>query len=304
MIYTVTLNPSLDYATVVEDFKLYKTNRTGMESLTPGGKGINVSTVLTNLGIPSVALGFAAGFTGQELVKRVKELGFDSDFIFTKEGMTRINVKILNYDGTEINGRGPKVSAEEVEAFFFKLDNLQEGDYLVLAGSSPVGVPETVYKDVLERLEGRGIKVVIDASGELLQNVLEHRPFLIKPNHHELGELFHMEFTRREQVEPYARKLQEMGAANVLVSMGGQGAVLLDENGTLHMMEAPQGKVINSVGAGDSMVAGFIAGYTSGGDYEKAFRMGVAAGSATAFSQELATMEEISKQLNRLKGKQ
>lgn len=293
MIYTVTLNPSLDYAMVVNNFELYRTNRTGMESMTPGGKGINVSTVLANLGIPSVALGFAAGFTGQELIKRVKELGFDSDFIITKDGMTRINVKILNYDGTEINGMGPKVSEEEIMEFFCKLDDLQEGDYLVLAGSSPVGVPKTVYKDILELLSGRGIRVVIDASGELLQNVLEHRPFLIKPNHHELGELFHMEFTSREQVEPYARKLQEMGAVNVLVSMGEQGAVLLDENGVLHMMEAPKGTVINSVGAGDSMVAGFIAGYSSDRDYEKAFRMGVAAGSATAFSRELATMKEI-----------
>lgn len=293
MIYTVTLNPSLDYATVVNDFELYKTNRTDEESLTPGGKGINVSMVLANLGIQSIALGFAAGFTGQELMKKVKELGFESDFIFTQEGMTRINVKILNYDGTEINGKGPRISKEELEHFLKKLEELQEGDYLILAGSSPMGVPKTVYKDIMKRLAGRGINVVIDASGELLLNVLEHRPFLIKPNHHELGELFQTEITEREQVAPYAEQLRKMGARNVLVSMGGMGAVLLDENGILHTMEAPKGTVINSVGAGDSMVAGFVAGYASSGDYEEAFRMGVAAGSASAFSKKLATREEI-----------
>ena len=210
MIYTVTLNPSLDYATVVNNFQLHKTNRTNMESMTPGGKGINVSTVLANLGIRSVALGYAAGFTGQELVNRVKELGFESDFIFTEEGMTRINVKILNYDGTEINGMGPYVSAGELQSFMEKLENLQEGDYLVLAGSSPKGVPDTIYRDILDCLSGRGVQVVVDACGELLRSVLEQRPFLIKPNHHELGELFHVELSNRNQVEPYAGKLQEM----------------------------------------------------------------------------------------------
>ena len=295
MIYTVTLNPSLDYATVVNNFELYKTNRTSMESMTPGGKGINVSTVLANLGIESVALGFAAGFTGQELVKRVKELGFESDFIFTEEGMTRINVKILNYDGTEINGMGPYVSDMELKSFYKKLEDLQEGDYLILAGSSPKGVPGTVYDDILNYLSGRGIHVVVDASGELLLNVLKHRPFLIKPNHHELGELFGVELSEREQVVPYAKKLQEKGARNVLVSMGGRGAVLLDEEGKVHIQEAPQGKVVNSVGAGDSMVAGFVAGFVETGNYEYAFRLGVAAGSATAFSEGLALAEEIKK---------
>ncbi|MBQ7920390.1 MAG: 1-phosphofructokinase [Lachnospiraceae bacterium] len=293
MIYTVTLNPSLDYATVVENLTLHKTNRTSAEQLTPGGKGINVSTVLSHLGIDSVALGFAAGFTGQELVRRVKELGFESDFIFTKEGMTRINVKILNYDGTEINGCGPTVSGEEFEAFLKKLGDLQENDYLVLAGSSPKGVPETVYDDILNYLTGRGIHVVVDASGELLLNVLKHKPFLIKPNQHELGELFKVELLEREQVVPYARMLQEKGARNVLVSMGGKGAVLLDEEGNVHIQEATKGKVVNSVGAGDSMVAGFVAGFVESGDYEYAFRLGLAAGSATAFSEGLATAEEI-----------
>lgn len=293
MIYTVTLNPSLDYATVINNFQLYKTNRTSMEHMTPGGKGINVSTVLANLGIKSVALGFAAGFTGDELVKRVNELGFESDFIFTEEGMTRINVKILNYDGTEINGMGPCVSEKEVQSFFKKLEDLQEGDYLVLAGSSPGGVPKTIYKDILDRLSGRGVRVVVDTNGELLLNVLGHRPFLIKPNHHELGELFGVELTSRRQVIPYARKLQELGARNVLVSMGGLGAVLLDETGIVHSMEAPEGNVINSVGAGDSMVAGFLAGFIENGSYAKAFQKGVAAGSATAFSDGLASKEEI-----------
>ncbi len=293
MIYTVTLNPSLDYATVVNNFNLHKTNRTSMESLTPGGKGINVSTVLSGLGRKSIALGFAAGFTGQELVQRVKELGFASDFIFTEEGMTRINVKIVNYDGTEINGMGPYVSEQELQSFFRKLDMLREGDYLVLAGSSPMGVPDTIYKDILEHLSGRGVRAVVDACGELLTNVLEYRPFLIKPNHHELGELFQVEVTDREQAIPYARKLQSMGAQNVLVSMGGMGAVLLDEHGMVHSMKAPEGNVINSVGAGDSMVAGFLAGFAESADYGQAFRLGVVAGSATAFSQNLATKEDI-----------
>lgn len=295
MIYTVTLNPSLDYATVVEDFELHKTNRTVSEHLSPGGKGINVSMVLSNLGKRSVALGFAAGFTGQELVRRVKELGVESDFIFVKEGFNRINVKIVNYDGTEINGMGPLISEEELHAFFEKLEYLQENDYLILAGSSPKGVPKTIYKDILNRLSGRGIRVVVDACGELLLNVLENKPFLIKPNHHELGEIFDVKLTSREQVIPYAKKLQEKGARNVLVSMGGMGAVLLDESGEVHMMEAPEGIVINSVGAGDSMVAGFVAGVVETGNYEYAFRLGVVAGSATAFSEGLATAEEIKK---------
>ncbi|MBQ8821174.1 MAG: 1-phosphofructokinase [Lachnospiraceae bacterium] len=302
MIYTVTLNPSLDYATVVNRFELHKTNRTSMEQLTPGGKGINVSAVLSNLGMKSVALGFAAGFTGRELVERVKKLGFASDFVFAKEGMTRINVKLLNYDGTEINGIGPEISKEELECFLRKLEELQEGDYLVLAGSSPKGVPDTIYRDILERLRGRNIQVVVDACGELLLNVLEYKPFLVKPNHHELGEIFQLELGTKEQVIPYARVLQERGAKNVLVSMGSQGAVLLDETGAVHEMDAPEGMVINSVGAGDSMVAGFLAGYVQTGDYEKAFRMGVAAGSATAFSQNLATAEQIKRLMRGEKG--
>ncbi len=293
MVYTVTLNPSLDYATVVNRFELHKTNRTSMERLTPGGKGINVSAVLSNLKIESVALGFAAGFTGRELVERVKELGFSGDFVFAKEGMTRINIKLLNYDGTEINGSGPWISTEELEFFLQKLEQLQAGDYLVLAGSSPKGVPDTIYRDILKRLRRRDIHVVVDACGELLLNVLEYKPFLVKPNHHELSEIFQRELTTKEQVIPYARILKERGARNVLVSMGGQGAVLLDENDRLHRMDAPEGMVINSVGAGDSMVAGFLAGYIRTGDYEQAFHMGVAAGSATAFSQNLATEDEI-----------
>lgn len=299
MIYTVTLNPSLDYLTVVEDFQLHKTNRTGMEELTPGGKGLNVSTVLANLGVVSMALGFAGGFTGQELARRVRELGFDSDFVFVAQGMTRINVKVLNYDGTEINGMGPWVAEKELQTFIEKLDNLEKGDYLVLAGSSPRGVPGTIYRDILKKVQEKNISVVVDACGELLEGVLEYAPFLIKPNHHELGQLFGVEIHTKEQAVYYAQLLRTRGARNVLVSMGGAGAVLVDETDKVHMLNAPVGEVVNSVGAGDSMVAGFLAGYAESGDYEKAFRMGVAAGSATAFSKNLATGEEIMRLMDR-----
>lgn len=299
MIYTVTLNPSLDYLTVVKDFQLHKTNRTALEELTPGGKGLNVSTVLANLGIASTALGFAGGFTGQELARRVRELGFDSDFVFVSQGITRINVKVLNYDGTEINGMGPWVSEEELQIFLEKLGALEKGDYLVLAGSSPKGVPRTIYRDILKKVREKNISVVVDASGELLEGVLEYAPFLIKPNHHELGQLFGVEIHTKEQAVYYAQLLRTRGARNVLVSMGGAGAVLVDEADKVHMMDAPTGEVVNSVGAGDSMVAGFLAGYAESGDCEKAFRMGVAAGSATAFSKNLATGEEIMRLMSR-----
>lgn len=299
MIYTVTLNPSLDYLTVVKDFQLHKTNRTALEELTPGGKGLNVSTVLANLGIASTALGFAGGFTGQELARRVRELGFDSDFVFVSQGITRINVKVLNYDGTEINGMGPWVSEEELQIFLEKLGALEKGDYLVLAGSSPKGVPGTIYRDILKKVREKNISVVVDASGELLEGVLEYAPFLIKPNHHELGQLFGVEIHTKEQAVYYAQLLRTRGARNVLVSMGGAGAVLVDEADKVHMMDAPTGEVVNSVGAGDSMVAGFLAGYAESGDCEKAFRMGVAAGSATAFSKNLATGEEIMRLMSR-----
>lgn len=293
MIYTVTFNPSLDYIVSINDFQLGKTNRTVQEQLLPGGKGINVSTVLCNLGIETTALGFVAGFSGREIIRMAETIGFPCDFITVPEGFSRINVKMKDFDGTEINGMGPVIGQDAVEELMEKLRLLKEGDVLVLAGSIPKSLPDSIYRDILQELKGKGILFVVDATKDLLLNVLPYHPFLIKPNNHELGEIFGTEIETREDVEPYARKLQEMGARNVLVSMGGQGAVLLDENRQVHMLPAPEGTLVNAVGAGDSMVAGFIAGWIERKDYSHAFRMAVAAGSASAFSDKLATKNDI-----------
>ncbi|MCI9599417.1 MAG: 1-phosphofructokinase [Lachnospiraceae bacterium] len=293
MIYTVTFNPSLDYIVSIDDFHLGKTNRTRTEQMLPGGKGINVSTVLHNLGIENTALGFTAGFTGEELLRKMKEIGFYCDFIPLEHGCSRINIKMKDFDGTEINGQGPSISQEAIRRLMEKLDQLTSGDTLVLAGSIPKSMPDSIYRDILSSLSGRSIQFVVDATQNLLLNVLEYHPFLIKPNNHELGELFHVELNTREEVVPCAKKLQEMGARNVLVSMAGQGAVLAAENGEIHMQPAPKGTLVNAVGAGDSMVAGFVAGWTRKQDYRHAFRMGISAGSASAFSDLLASKEEI-----------
>lgn len=295
MIYTVTFNPSLDYIVSVNDFKLGLTNRTESEFLLPGGKGINVSTVLMNLGIASTALGFVAGFTGDEIVRRLEKMGVQNGFIRIDEGFTRINLKLKSIDGTEINGQGPVIGEEKVQMLMTKLDRLGEGDVLFLSGSIPASMPDDAYQKIMERLEGKNIQIVVDATKELLMNVLPYRPFLIKPNNHELGEIFHVELTRREEVVPYGRKLQEMGAQNVLVSMAGEGAVLIAADGKVYDAPAPKGKLVNGVGAGDSMVAGFMAGWLKKQEYEYAFHMGIAAGSASAFSDNLATKEEIQK---------
>ena len=293
MIYTVTFNPSLDYIVGTEGFQLGNTNRTVSELMLPGGKGINVSTVLKNLGIESTALGFTAGFTGEEIRRRVDGLGLRSEFIDVGNGFSRINVKMKEFDGTEINGQGPVIGEDAVRRLMERLDSLEEGDTLVLAGSIPASMPDSIYSDILARLEGKGVVSIVDATKDLLLNVLKYRPFLIKPNHHELGEIFGVELERREDVVPYAEKLQEQGAQNVLVSMGGKGAVLLDAEGSVHMLPVPKGTLVNAVGSGDSMVAGFLAGWTEKKDYEHAFRMGISAGSASAFSELLATKEEI-----------
>lgn len=293
MICTVTFNPSLDYIVDVEDFKLGLTNRTDRELILPGGKGINVSTVLMNLGIHNTALGFAAGFTGEELIRRLDEMGVDSDFIRIPDGITRINIKLKSIDGTEINGAGPDISEEQTEALFKKLDGLKEGDVLFLSGSIPSSMPDNMYERILERLDGKGIIIVVDATRELLVKVLKYHPFLIKPNNHELGEIFGVELRTREDVVPYGKKLQEMGARNVLISMAGEGAVLIAENGEVYKKPVPKGKLVNGVGAGDSMVAGFMAGWMEKKDYLHAFSMGIAAGSASAFSENLAKREEI-----------
>lgn len=293
MIYTVTFNPSLDYIVSVENFQLGITNRTSSELMLPGGKGINVSTVLMNLGIENKALGFVAGFVGDEIIRRLEEMGVQNGFIRIEEGVSRINLKLKSIDGTEINGQGPVISPEYVEELMKQLDRLGEGDVLFLSGSIPSSMPDDAYQKIMERLDGRGVQIVVDATKDLLLNVLEYHPFLIKPNNHELGELFGVELKTREEVIPYAKKLQEKGAVNVLVSMAGEGAVLIDANEDVYMAPAPKGTLVNGVGAGDSMVAGFMAGWLEKQDYEHAFCMGVSAGSASAFSEHLATKAEI-----------
>ena len=293
MIYTVTFNPSLDYIVSVEDFKLGITNRTSSELMLPGGKGINVSTVLGNLGIENTALGFAAGFTGEEIIRQVEHMGIRSDFIMVPDGISRINLKLKSIDGTEINGCGPEISEAAVAELMEKLEVLGEEDVLVLAGSIPSSMPDDIYRRILKRLQGRGVTAVVDATKDLLLNVLEYRPFLVKPNNHELGEIFQVELWDRKSVVAYARKLQEMGAQNVLVSMAGEGAVLAAQDGTVYETPAPEGTLVNGVGAGDSMVAGFLAGWMEKQDFRHAFYMGVSAGSASAFSERLATREEI-----------
>ena len=293
MVYTVTFNPSLDYIVSVEDFRLGLTNRTDSEVILPGGKGLNVSIVLSNLGIENTALGFVAGFTGEEIVRRVEGMGVKSDFIRLREGISRINLKLKSIDGTEINGRGPRIGREAVGELMGRLDALGEGDVLVLAGSIPGSMPDETYGKIMERLAGRGVMTVVDATKNLLMNVLEYRPFLVKPNSHELGEIFGVELRDREEAIPYARRLRELGAVNVLVSMAGQGAVLAAGDGEVYAASAPRGKLVNGVGAGDSMVAGFLAGWMERNDYRHAFHMGIAAGSASAFSELLATREEV-----------
>ena len=293
MIYTVTFNPSLDYIVSVENFQLGLTNRTSSELMLPGGKGVNVSTVLMNLGIENTALGFAAGFVGDEIVRQMEEMGVQNGFIRIEEGVSRINLKLKSIDGTEINGQGPVISPEHVEELMKQLDRLGEGDVLFLSGSIPSSMPDDAYQKIMERLDGRGVQIVVDATKDLLLNVLEYHPFLIKPNNHELGEIFGVELKTREEVIPYAKKLQEKGAVNVLVSMAGEGAVLIDANEDVYMAPTPKGTLVNGVGAGDSMVAGFMAGWLEKQDYEHAFCMGVSAGSASAFSEHLATKAEI-----------
>lgn len=293
MIYTVTFNPSLDYIVAVDDLKLGMTNRTSEEKILPGGKGINVSTVLKNLGVDNTAFGFIAGFTGEEIKREVEALGVNCKFITLDQGVSRINIKLKSMDGMEINGQGPDISSEKVEELLTMIDKMQQGDVLVLAGSIPSSMPADIYSQIMERLQGKGIECVVDATGKLLENVLQYHPFLIKPNVHELGDLFGVTIKGTAEIVSYCKKLQEKGARNVLISMAGDGAVLVAENGDCYESSAPVGKLVNGVGAGDSMVAGFVSGYLEKLDYEHAFAMGLSAGSASAFSENLATREEI-----------
>ena len=298
MVYTVTFNPALDYVVRMSRFQAGETNRTESDELQWGGKGINVSTVLRNLGVDNVALGFLAGFTGQALDQGLRQAGIATDFIWLPEGLTRINVKIKAGQETEINGMGPAIPSGALEEVFEKLDRLQSGDVLVLAGSIPASLPDDVYQRILARLEGRDILTVVDATRDLLCAVLPYRPFLIKPNRDELGEIFGRVLTTDAEIEDCARQLQARGARNVLVSMAGAGSLLLDETGAVHRLGVPKGKVHNSVGAGDSMVAGFLAGWLEHHDYAMAHRLGAATGSATAFSDGLATKEQVMALLN------
>ena len=300
MIYTVTFNPSLDYIVSVNHFKPGEVNRTVAELMFPGGKGINVSMVLKNLGYDSVALGFMAGFTGNEIVRLLEEKRINSDFISVSTGMSRINVKLRSDEESEINGMGPEIGKADIQKLYSQLDKLKEKDVLVLAGSIPTVMPESMYMDIMRYLSGRGIDIIVDATKDLLLNVLEYHPFLIKPNNHELGEIFGVKLKTKDDVIPYARKMQEKGARNVLVSMAGEGALLVTEEGRVYESMPPKGEVKNSVGAGDSMVAGFLAGYLSTHDYENAFYMGLCTGSASAFSDNLATKAEVEALLKQL----
>ena len=293
MIYTITFNPALDYIVKMDEFNLGNVNRSNNEFVYAGGKGINVSIVLNNLGVKSKALGFIAGFTGDEIERRVREFGCDTEFIKLKEGMSRINVKIKADVESEINGGGPDISSEALEKLYAKLDTLTTGDILVLAGSIPKTMPTDIYERIMERLQEKDVKFIVDTTGESLLKELKYNPFLIKPNHHELGELFGVKLNSKEEVIEYAKKLKDMGAQNVIISMAGDGAVLIDSNGGVTTSNVPKGVVKNSVGAGDSMVAGFIAGYLNSEKIEDGFKLGVATGSASAFSEGLATKDYV-----------
>lgn len=293
MIYTVTFNPALDYIVNVDHLTLGMVNRTVQEDIYYGGKGINVSIVLNNLGLQSTALGFIAGFTGREISDGVAAMGVASDFIELREGISRINVKIKSQEESEINGQGPMIHDDELEMLYKKLDGIQDGDILVLAGSIPNTLPEDIYEKIMARLQEKDIKIVVDATKDLLLNVLKYHPFMIKPNNHELGEMFGVVLKTNDEIIHYAKELQKRGARNVLISMAGDGAILVDENGQTFISAPPKGTVKNSVGAGDSMVAGFIAGYLKSENYEDALKMGLATGSASAFSEGLATKEEV-----------
>ena len=300
MIYTVTFNPALDYVMIIDEFKSGNVNRCENEFLNPGGKGINVSTMLSELGEENVALGFIAGFTGRELVNKLNERNIKTNFIELKEGLTRINVKIKGNIESEINAKGPNIDKEDLQKLLNQIDTLKDEDILVLAGSIPSSIDDDIYEQIMKRLSEKNVHVVVDATKDLLKNVLKYKPFLIKPNHHELAEFFDVKINSDEEIVEYAKKLQEMGAENVLVSMAADGAILVTKENEVIKTNTPKGKVVNSVGAGDSMVAGFIYGYLKNKDYKEALRFGSAAGSASAFSESIATKEKVEELLKEL----
>ena len=301
MIYTVTLNPSIDYVIKVKELVKGHINRVNEEHVYPGGKGINVTRILKNLDNDNIALGFVSGFTGDYIINSLKELGLKSNFIKVEQGFTRINVKIKSEEETEINGQGPNIKKEELDEFYKVIDQLVDGDILILSGSIPSCLDEKLYEDIMKRVEHKNIKVVVDATKNLLLNVLKYKPFLIKPNNHELAEMFNVELNTTQDIIFYAEKLKEMGAQNVLISMGKDGALLVSEDNQVLISSVAKGEVVNSVGAGDSMVAGFISGYLKSQNYEDALRLGAASGGATAFSSDLATRKFIDKLVKEIK---
>lgn len=300
MIYTLTLNPSLDYVMHVNELSLGNVNRSQKEEVYPGGKGINVSIVLNNLSIPNKALGFIAGFTGIEINNKLTQLGVNTDFIILDQGLSRINVKLESETETEINAIGPKITPSDFKDLYSKLQQLQDGDFLVLAGSIPSNIPDTLYQDIIKSLSCKNIKIIVDTTKNSLLNVLKYKPFLIKPNHLELAELFNTELTSTDQIIASAYQLQEMGAQNVLVSMGGDGSILITHTKEILKISAPIGTVLNTVGSGDSMVAGFIAGYLKSNNLEEALKWGTATGSATAFSPWLAKKDTVDDLLSQI----
>lgn len=300
MIYTITFNPALDYISQVENFEVGKINRTKTEKILPGGKGLNVSIVLKNLAYNSTALGFIAGFTGEELKKQLEDYGINTDFIKVKKGITRINVKISSKEETALNGNGPEITKEDIQELLDKIEKIKKDDIVILAGNVPKGINSNIYEIICVNLEKNGVTYIVDATKELLINVLKYKPFLIKPNKDELEETFKVKIKTKEDIILYAKKLQLMGAQNVLVSLGGDGAILVTADDNVYFCEAPKGKVLNTVGAGDSMVAGFLAGYLKTQNYEYALKMGIATGSASAFSMNLATIKDVETLLRKM----
>lgn len=293
MIYTITLNPALDYIMEIEEFENGKINRAKSDKIFPGGKGINVSIVLNNLGLKSTTLGFIGGFTGEELKRQMEEQGIQTDFIKLKRGKTRINVKINSKKETELNSRGPEISKEEAQKLLEKVDNIQTEDIVVIAGNIPDGIDKNIYETICAKLQEKKVTFIVDTTGEKLINILKYKPFLIKPNRKELEETFKTKIKTNREIIEHAKKLQMMGAQNVLISLGRNGAILVTKHNKVFISNAPKGKKVNTVGSGDSMVAGFISGYKKNKDYEEALKMSIATGSASAFSEGLATKDKV-----------
>ena len=305
MIYTITFNPALDYITQVENFKIGEINRTKTETILPGGKGLNVSIVLKNLGIENTALGFVAGFTGEELIRKIESQDVKTDFVKVEKGMTRINIKISSMnekkvEETALNGMGPQITENDIEALMEKIQKMSTKDTVILAGSIPENIGKDIYEKICKKLNEKEITFIVDSTQELLINVLKYKPFLIKPNKEELEETVNCKISTKKDIIEASKKLKGMGAQNVLVSLGNDGALLLTKDDKTYYSKAPKGQVVNTVGSGDSMVAGFLAGYYQTQDYEYALKTGVAAGSASAFSVQLATKKDVDLLLKQL----